>query len=152
MRANLPDSTWFPGKRLPSRQDLVMVELIGSGNDGHVFRAHSDELQRDFACKIIPRANLQDRWRAEVEKANALRNPAVVRFADLRDWTDPKANIDCVVLVADFVDGPNLGKFIAKRRTEISVPLVVQFLEAMFDLFNEMSTVGVTHGDLHAGH
>ncbi len=151
MRANLPDSTWFPGKRLPSRQDLVMVELIGSGNDGHVFRAHSDELQRDFACKIIPRANLQDRWRAEVEKANALRNPAVVRFADLRDWTDPKANIDCVVLVADFVDGPNLGKFIAKRRTEISVPLVVQFLEAMFDLFNEMSTVGVTHGDLHAG-
>src|SRR5690242_17192478 len=103
MRAHLPDKRLFIGKQVPSRPDLFVQDFVGSGNDGHVFRAHSQDLQRDFACKVIPRANLAGgeegppRWRTEVEKANSLRSPVVVRFVDIKDWVDQKAEIDCVV-------------------------------------------------------
>jgi len=165
VRANLPDRDWFIGKPLPTRPDLVMKEVVGSGNDGHVFRAHSQTLQRDFACKIIPRENLvgasedQPRWRAEVEKANVLQSNVVVRFVDLKEWPDvpfptpldPNNRIHCVVLISDFVLGGNLRDFVARNRGEITVPLVMQFLETMLDLFNEMKARSMTHGDFHSG-
>ena len=142
MRANLPDKAWFVGKPLPTRPDLVVSEYIGSGNDGHVFRAHSGELQRDFACKVIPRSNLAGlseptpRWRIEVEKANTLQSPVVVRFVDIKEWVDAGHHIDCIVLISDFVIGQNLSKFIAKNRHEITMGFILHYLETMLDLFN----------------
>ena len=92
MRANLPDKNFFIGKRVPDRPSLEILEFIKSGNDGHVFRGRDHELSLDFACKIIPRLNLvgasegKDAWRAEIEKANRLRNQAVVHFSDILEW------------------------------------------------------------------
>jgi hypothetical protein len=151
MRANLPDKKWFVGKPLPARPDLVITEDVGTGNDGHVFRARSTELQRDFACKVIPRANLQPLWRAEVEKANNLQSEVAVKFVDLKEWTDAGSGIDCVVLISEFVAGQNLTKFIAGHRGEITIAFAVQFLETVLDLFNEMAALKMMHGDFHAG-
>jgi len=157
MRANLPDRNWFVGKPLPTRPDLVITDIVGSGNDAHVFRAHSAELQRDFACKVVPRSNLvgatevHPRWRGEIEKANSIRNATVVRITDLKEWKDAASNIDCVVLISDYVPGLNLSTFITKNRDAITVPFVVNFLETILDLFNEMSDLRMMHGDFHAG-
>jgi len=157
MRANLPSPGYFVGKTIPTRPDLKIVSLVDSGNDAHVFRAHSDDLGRDMACKIIPRKNLQygsDRseiWRAEVHKADILRNPTVVKFNDILYWNDPEANIDCVVLVSEFVEGLSLRKFIAKNSKEITVSFIRSWLETMLNLFHEMELRNVKHGDLHAG-
>lgn len=158
MRANLPEKSYFLRKRIPTRSDLEIVEFIKSGNAGHVFKAYAHELRRYFACKVIPKANLagavegKDTWRQEIEKANAFRSSSVVRFVDKLDWLDESAKIDCVVLVAEFVRGPNLRDFIDQNRREITVPFIVQFLETMFDFLNEMEELTLPgHGDLHAG-
>jgi serine/threonine protein kinase len=157
MRANLPDADFFVGKTVPERPDVTIRDLVDSGNDGHLFRAWADSLQRFLACKVIPRSNLQhgtdgsEQWKAEVHKADKLRNPAVVRFESVISWREPSANIDCVVLVAEFVDGPSLRRFLKEKRDEISIPFVVQWLAGMLDLFHEMELRGVTHGDLHVG-
>src|SRR5712692_7146607 len=127
MRANLPDKGFFVGKAVPGRPDVTVMEWISSGNDGHLFRAHSNELGRDVACKIIPRKNLQhgpdgsETWRAEILKANALRNPIVVKVEHICDWPnvpmegDAKKNeiIDCIALISEFVDGQCLKSFAA---------------------------------------
>ena len=157
MRANLPSPDYFVGKTLPTRPDLKIVSLVDSGNDGHLFRAHSHALDRDMACKIIPRKNLQygpdgsEIWRAEVHKANILQNPTVVKFEDIKDWHDHEADIDCVVLISEFVDGLSLRKFIAKDSKEITVPFIRHWLETMLNLFNEMELRNVKHGDFHTG-
>src|SRR3984885_4369612 len=161
MRANLPDKNFFLKKRIPNRPSLEIVEFIKSGNNAHVFRGHDHELRLDFACKIIPRLNLigvlegKDTWKAEIEKANRLRNAAVVHFTDKLEWKNPNANIDCIVLVAEYIQGSNLRDFIEKARREtqqeVNMPFIVQFLETMFDVFNEMEELGQNHGDLHAG-
>lgn len=119
MRANLPDKSFFVGKPVPGRSDVTVIEWVACGNDGHLFRAHSNELGRDVACKIIPRNNLQhgsdgsEIWRAEILKANALRNPIVVKVEHICDWpnvpmrgdTEKLEAVDCIALISEFVDG-----------------------------------------------
>ena len=157
MRTNLPEAKYFLGRHIPGRTDITISVLVDSGNDGHLFRAHSNELGRDVACKIIPRANLlhdadgKEIWRAEVHKADALRSPIVVRFEQIREWSDPSAEIDCVVLISEFVEGPSLRNFIQRNREEISVAFIVDWLATMLNLFYEMAVRGVKHGDLHIG-
>jgi hypothetical protein len=165
MRANLPDKTFFLGKAVPVRPDVTVIEWIASGNDGHLFRAHSNELGRDVACKIIPRNNLQhgqdgsEAWRAEILKANALRNPTVVKVEHICNWPDVPMQSDarnlemvnCVALISEFVYGQSLKRFAADYPDEITVPFTVLWLETMLNLLFEMKQRGVTHGDLHAG-
>lgn len=118
MRTNLPNPAYFVGKTLPGRDEVQIIELKDSGNDGHLFRAYSKSLARALACKIIPRSNLQhgpdgsEIWRGEVHKADVLRSDTVVKFMDVRDWKDEAAKIDCVVLLSEFVEGICLRKFI----------------------------------------
>jgi hypothetical protein len=158
MRINLPRKEYFLNKFLPERRHIQIAEYVESGNNAHVFRAHSAELGRDVACKIIPRANLvgadkdPPTWRAEVQKANRLRTAAVVKFFDITDWIDPTNHIDCVVLISEYVEGPTLKKFIgSKKKGDISVPFVTTFLQTILEVLNDMVTQNVVHGDLHTG-
>ncbi|MDR3403075.1 MAG: protein kinase [Chthoniobacter sp.] len=136
---------------------MKITTLVDSGMDGHVYRAHSSDLGRDLACKIVPKLNLQqgpdgaEIWRREVYKADALQNAIVVKFMSIDLWIDATAGIDCVVLIAEFVEGPSLRRFLAKSPEEITVPFIINWLSTMLNLFNEMKLRGITHGDLHAG-
>lgn len=149
MRANLPDKTYFLGKTLPFRSDTRILALLGSGNNAHVFRAHSEELGRDVACKIIPRANLigADRvpptWRAEVQKANRLQTPAAVKFFQIDEWHDTENSIDCVVLVSDYVEGRTLRSFISNNKDDVTVAFATGFLKSMLDFFFDMVSKGI---------
>src|ERR1043165_9886044 len=165
MRANLPDKGFFVGKAVPSRPDVTVVEWIASGNDGHLFQAHSKELGRDVACKVIPRKNLQtgpdgsEMWRAEILKANALRNPTVVKVEHICDWPNVPMQasaenpevVNCIALISEFVYGQSLKRFAACYPDEITVSFIVLWLETMLNLVFEMKQRGVSHGDLHAG-
>ena len=165
MRANLPDKSFFVGKAVPGRSDVTVIEWKASGNDGHLFRAHSNELGRDVACKIIPRNNLQhgpdgsETWRAEILKANALRNPIVVKVEYICDWPNVPMQgdekklemIDCIALISEFVDGQCLKSFTTNYPDEITVSFIVQWLTTMLNLLFEMKQRSVNHGDLHAG-
>jgi serine/threonine protein kinase len=157
VKANLPDADYFIGKSIPGRPDVTIGALVDSGQNAHVFRAHSVSLVRDVACKIIPTANLvrdadkKEIWRSEVQKANALRSPIVVKFEDIREWVDSAAGIDCVVLISEFVEGPSLRKFIKETAEQVTVAFIVDWLATMLNLFNEMESRGVKHGDLHTG-
>ena len=157
VRANLPDWNYFVGKPIPGKPDILILSKVASGNDGILFKGYSQTLARDFACKVIPRANLRvdqegkEIWRDEVRKADLLLNPAVVRFADVQAWQDNDNGIDCVVLISDFVAGPSLREFASKHSDEVNIPFVVLLLRTILNLFNEMQAKAIEHGDLHAG-
>lgn len=137
---------------------MEIVEFIASGNDGHVFRAYNKEVRRSFACKIIPWSNLagvaegKNTWEAEIEKANTVGGNVVVRFFDKLEWTiDPDQGIKCAVLISDFIRGITLREFLKHNRQQVTIPFVVQLLEAMLDFLNELQEVNLAHGDLHSG-
>ena len=157
MRANIPDKRYFLDRPLPSRPDITIIEWVDGGSNAHLFKAYSESLLRNLACKIIPRSNLSygsdgsDLWREEVKKADVLRNSSVVKFEAIEEWTDDKLNIDCVVLIAEFVEGPCLKKFINENARLVDVPFIIHWLETMLNLFYEMERQNVKHGDLHLG-
>ncbi len=55
MRKNLPDKDFFIGENVPEFRGYKIVECIGSGNNAHVFKAYSKDLNNNIACKVIPR-------------------------------------------------------------------------------------------------
>jgi len=85
-----------------------LVEPLGSGGMGQVFRAVDEELGRDVAVKVLaphllddPRA--KERLRREARSAAALTHPNVVTLYDT--IVDDEQQF----LVMEFVDGPTLA-------------------------------------------
>jgi serine/threonine protein kinase len=157
MRKYLPNPNFFIGKKIPGLVDYIIKELIKSGNDAHVFRAHSEKIRNDLACKIIPAENLlgKDRepplWRQEIDKAQALRSPIVVKFTHMAEWKETEKDIDCIVLCAEYVDGLNLRDHLKKKDFTVSMTFIEKFLSEMLSFFDDMENHGVQHGDLHGG-
>ncbi|HLP60971.1 MAG TPA: protein kinase, partial [Candidatus Deferrimicrobium sp.] len=155
MKKYLPDKDYFPGREIPGFAGYKIVELLGSGCMAHVFKAHSVILNNDVACKIIPRVNLRkgaqdsQAWRNEFLKANTLRAPLVVKINQVLDWNDPVNDIDCVILISDFVPGQTLEKYIQSQKSGIDVNFIERFMEAMLIFFHDMDRVPLIHGDLH---
>ena len=155
MRKFLPDLNFFFGKKVPGQPDYEIVEHVGSGNNAHVFRAHSKIANNDIACKIIPRKNVrgdtsEPSWRAEIMKANILDSRIVVRFWHVTNWVDQDNSIDCVVLCSEFVYGKTLDKHIKKHKGDISVGFIEDFLKEMLSFIDNMERHHEKHGDLHS--
>jgi serine/threonine-protein kinase len=98
--------TPLPGEVLAGRYRLV--EQLGSGGMGQVFRAVDEELGRDVAVKVLaphllddPRA--KERLRREARSAAALTHPNVVTLYDTT--VDDEQQF----LVMEFVDGQTLA-------------------------------------------
>lgn len=159
MLENLPPLEFFLGKQIPSLPEYKIVRHIDSGTKAHVFKVDVESLKTSYACKIIPKTNLQTGsddqkgakplWEQEIEKANSLRSPSVVRFHHRTEWVDKENNIDCVVLLSDFVDGINLFNYFNSKKKSLSIGFVENFLKVLLSLINEMEGKSLVHGDLH---
>jgi hypothetical protein len=65
-----------------------IVELLGSGGMGEVYRAQDPRLQRDVAIKVLPKAFAQDldrlrRFEHEARAASALNHPNILTVHDV---------------------------------------------------------------------
>jgi serine/threonine protein kinase len=155
MRKNLPDISFFMNKPLPGLDGYYIDEHLGSGLNAHVFRAHSDSVKHDIACKIIPAANLkmgpngEDIWKAEIHKANVLDTDIPVKISQFFDWNDYDNGVKYIAFISDFIRGENLENFLKSNRTDLTVPFVELFLSSMLIFFHDMEHHNVIHGDLH---
>ncbi len=125
-----------------------VVEKIGSGGMGEVYRAHDQRLERDVALKVLPTGTLADeatrkRFRKEALALSKLNHPniATVFDFDTQDGTD--------FLVMELVEGVTLsdklagGPLLEKEITRLGM----QLAEAL----EEAHERGVVHGDLKPG-
>lgn len=139
-----------PDLSMPHAGDIlggryVLVERIGAGGMGRVFRARDEVLRRDVAIKIFftDRSDEAESLRrmAEARALAALAHPSLVTLYDARLDTD-----DHVYLVMELIDGPSL-----QRRIEQG-PLVTSEVAAiMADLAAALAVVhgaGIVHRDI----
>ena len=157
MRQALPDPHHFVGVTLPQFPNYAIIERVGKGSNGHVYRAHSEDVQGDLAFKFVPIENIRtnpthtDLHLAEARKANVLDSSCVVPCIDVFRWAIEDLGREFFVFVSQYIPGVSLDKFIRKNRSAISVAFVEDFLSTMFDLLFELDGRGMAHGDLHAG-
>jgi serine/threonine protein kinase len=67
-----------------------IVEKIGEGGMGEVYRAHDEKLDRDVAIKVLPEAVTQDagrlsRFETEAKAVAALNHPNIVTIFSVEE-------------------------------------------------------------------
>ena len=139
-----------------NKQDLVgttllhyrVIEKIGEGGMGIVYRAWDEHLRRDVAIKVLPAGTLSDdtarkRFRNEAHALAKLNHPNIASVFDF----DSLDGLD--FLVMEFVPGTTLGKKLAERplpEREI-IRLTLQLADGMA----AAQAQGIVHRDLKPG-
>jgi tetratricopeptide (TPR) repeat protein len=122
-----------------------IVEQIGAGGMGVVYRAHDERLQRDVALKVLAAGTLADdtarkRFRKEALTLSRLNHPniATVFDFDTQDGTD--------FLVTEYISGVNLDTKVAS----IALPEkeIISLATQLSQGLEAAHQSGIIHGDL----
>jgi eukaryotic-like serine/threonine-protein kinase len=122
-----------------------IIEKVGEGGMGVVYRAHDDRLNRDVALKFLPAElnndeNARARLISEARTASALNHPNICTIHDVGE-ADGKRYI-----VMEFVNGRSL----AEQIPEDGLPTesVIRYGEQIADAMAHAHEHGIIHRDL----
>ena len=109
-----------------------ILEMVGAGGMGVVYRAHDERLDRDVALKVLPPGTLTDeamrrRFRQEALALSRLNHPNIATVHDF----DHDQGVD--FLVMEWVQGESLDQRVARGpvpEPEL-LPMAVQITEAL---------------------
>lgn len=122
-----------------------IVELLGAGGMGEVYRARDPKLKRDVAIKVLPNEFSRDaerlsRFQREAEVLASLNHPQIAAIYDLVQFGDSRA------LVLELVEGETLANRIA--RGSIPVNECLEMAKQIAEALEAAHEKGVTHRDL----
>jgi len=125
-----------------------VIEKIGAGGMGEVFRARDTKLGRDVALKILPESFVHDderlaRFDREARVLASLNHPNIAAIYGLEDADSKK------ILVLELVDGEDLSKRLA--RGPLPVDDAVEFARQIAEALDTAHEQGVVHRDLKPG-
>jgi eukaryotic-like serine/threonine-protein kinase len=137
-----------PGPMLMDFGDYELLEQIGRGGQGVVFRAHQKSLNRIVALKVIglghwaTKAHLK-RFRLEAEAAARLEHPGIVPIHEVgeRDGS-------CYFSMK-FVEGGQLDEVV--RRTPMSVRHAAELIAKVARTVHYAHEHGILHRDIKPG-
>jgi eukaryotic-like serine/threonine-protein kinase len=122
-----------------------IVEKVGAGGMGVVYRAHDDRLNRDVALKFLPdELNHDENARAllirEARTASALNHPNICTIYDVGEEAGKS------YIVMEFVSGHSLAEQIPEDG--LPVETVIRYGEQTADAMAHAHERGVIHRDL----
>ena len=131
-----------PGARFGSYE---VVDLIGVGGMGEVYRARDAKLNRDVALKVLPESFVHDadrvtRFQREAHVLASLNHPNIAAIYGREEAGPIKA------LVMELVDGPTLADRVASGPLPLDEALVIALQIA--DALEAAHELGVIHRDL----
>ena len=109
-----------------------ILELVGKGGMGEVYRARDTKLGRDVAIKVLPEPFAQDqerlsRFQREAQLLAQLNHPNIATLHGLEEQDGEQ------FLVMEFVEGETLAERIAKGPIPVdeAIPLFIQIAEGL---------------------
>lgn len=133
-------------------QELEILELLGAGGMGAVYKARQPRLNRLVALKIMVcppghEADFALRFEREAQVLARLNHPHIVILYDFGELSPERTGADPIFyFLMEFVDGTDLGQLIKARELTSSQALAIvpQICEALQYAHDQ----GVTHRDI----
>jgi serine/threonine protein kinase/predicted Zn-dependent protease len=148
VRAPDRKKTTPPAKMLGDFGDYELLEEIGRGGQGVVYRAHQKSLNRTVALKVIglgywaTEAHLK-RFRREAEAAASLEHPGIVPIHEVGE-----SEGSCYFSMK-FIEGGQLDE--VARRTPISIRQAAELISKVARTVHYAHEHGILHRDIKPG-
>src|SRR5689334_17036355 len=126
-----------------------IVDLIGVGGMGEVYRARDDRLNRQVALKVLPadrvaaNAERRSRFVQEAQLASALQHPNIVTIYDIGS-TDAGD-----YLAMELARGRTLDTVIPQAG--LPLPSALRYATQIVDALSAAHAAGIVHRDLKPG-
>ena len=123
-----------------------ILDKLGEGAMGEVWRAVDTALDREVAIKLVPEAFASDperlaRFEREAKLLATLNHPHLVRVSDYFSWDG------CEYLVMDFVEGESLAAVIRREGAQ-SESRALAWSRQLLDALSYCHGRGVLHRDI----
>ncbi|HUB77782.1 MAG TPA: protein kinase [Bryobacteraceae bacterium] len=125
-----------------------VVEKLGEGGMGVVYKAHDSHLDRFVAIKVLPPEKVVDaerkrRFVQEAKTASALNHPGIVTIYDIGQ----SEGADFIAM--EFIDGKTLDALIGRKGLKLNEAL--KYAIQIADALAKAHSVGIVHRDLKPG-
>lgn len=131
----------------PSIEGYEIIEEVGRGGMGVVYKARDQHLKRIVALKMISRERARDehlqRFRREAEAVARLQHPNIIQIYEIGEQDDHP------YLSLEYIDGQDLAKFISGEPQ--SPQFAAEVIEALARAIDYAHSQGVVHRDLKPG-
>jgi beta-N-acetylhexosaminidase len=123
-----------------------LIELIGEGGMGRVFRAHDAQLRQDVAIKVLPaefatEPGYREQFLREAQTAAQLTEPHIIPIHEAGEIDGQ------LYLVMPVVDGIDLASLL-ERDGPMSPQLAVQVIEQLAAALDAAHAAGLVHRDV----
>ncbi len=134
----------IPGARFGCYE---ILDAIGVGGMGEVYRARDTRLHRDVAIKVLPADVAHDpdriaRFRREAQVLASLNHPNIAHVCGLEEADGVTA------LVMELVEGPTLQQFTTRPEARLPWTEVVSIGRQVADTLADVHERGIVHRDL----
>ena len=131
-----------PGSRLGGYQ---IIEAIGFGGMGEVYRAHDPRLGRDVAIKVLPKSSSADptaiaRLQSEARAASALNHPHILTIYDIGQ-VDSTSHF----IAMEYIEGETLR---ARLHQDVALDKRLEYLIQIGDGLAKAHEANIVHRDL----
>lgn len=126
-------------------QQYQLLEKLGAGGMGEIYKALDTRLNRTVAIKVLPSAKSGDpdrrrRFLQEAQAASGLNHPSIITIHDVISEGDTE------FMVMEYVQGKTLNDLIPKGG--LRVPLLIKYALQMSDALSTAHAAGIVHRDL----
>ena len=134
-----------PGEAHQRLGRYELIEVIGSGAFGNVYKARDPDLDRVVAIKIpragqLTSASEIERFLREAKSVAQLRHPSIVSIYEVGE------SAGLPFLVSEFIEGVTLADLLSKKRPPLRE--VAELMAAVADALQYAHEMGVVHRDI----